>query len=633
MVLSEKVYHLSQDILGEKHQNTIITLNNLALIYEDIGYLSDTLLLLEKVYSLSQEALGEKHPFTLISLSNLAYRYHKQGKIKKAIKHLEKLVKGVEQLRSGDLSAENRQTLFKKWVPHYFKLSDLYIQKSRFKDAFRIAELSKARTLLESLAAKRAAQESGLSKTEQDKLQNYEARLAFFNDKIGKAIKANRLDDRVSLETDKNQLIAELNKFERKLKAKYPKYADLSEVRILSAKNGAKHLPKNAVLISYLLNEFNEVLAFTLESNGKLTAHNLGEIPNLQKNLESYRYRMSRDKTRGRLIIRKDKKTTKKLSLKLGKLLLEPLKEIIKDKSHWIISPSGALALIPFETLRLEGEKQAVIVQHQVSYVQSLSILAMLQKRDKAYKRIKNRSNLFAMGAPIYQKTGKASKSTKPSSTDFKIARGLVQKSFDSTRALRQLDLQWPNLPGTLKELSALKKVFRRATIYKQRQATETKLKSLNKQRFLEKYRYLVFSAHGFLSPDIPALSSVVLGQVDNPKGIDGYVTAGEWPGYDLKSDLMVLSACETGLGEVVGGEGVLGLPYALFVAGNKNTLLTLWSISDEITVEFMTSFFKKLKAGQGQIDALTATKREFLNKGKPYNNPVYWAAFVLYGV
>ncbi len=132
----------------------------------------------------------------------------------------------------------------------------------------------------------------------------------------------------------------------------------------------------------------------------------------------------------------------------------------------------------------------------------------------------------------------------------------------------------------------------------------------------------------------MPALSSIVLGQVNNPKGIDGYVTAGEWPAYDLKSDLMVLSACQTGLGEVISGEGVMGLPYAFFVAGNKNTILTLWSISDEVTVKFITSFFKKLKEGNmGQIEALTATKREFIEKGGKYANPAYWAAFVLYGV
>ncbi len=182
-------------------------------------------------------------------------------------------------------------------------------------------------------------------------------------------------------------------------------------------------------------------------------------------------------------------------------------------------------------------------------------------------------------------------------------------------------------------ELNQLGNLYKeqRPCIYKQAEATEANLQRLNKQGILAKYRYLVFSAHGYLSQQVPALS--VLELFNNPKGIDGYVTAGEWPGYDLKSDLMVLSACETGLGETVSGEGVMGLPYAFYVAGNKNTLLTLWSINDEKTAEFITGFFAKLKAGQGQIDALTAAKREFINKGKPYSNPKYWVAFVLYGV
>jgi CHAT domain-containing protein len=86
-------------------------------------------------------------------------------------------------------------------------------------------------------------------------------------------------------------------------------------------------------------------------------------------------------------------------------------------------------------------------------------------------------------------------------------------------------------------------------------------------------------------------------------------------------------------LGDAISGEGVMGLPYALYVAGNKNTILTLWSISDEVTVEFVTSFFRKLKAGVGQVEALTATKREFIDKGGDYSKAKYWAAFVLYGI
>jgi CHAT domain-containing protein len=265
--------------------------------------------------------------------------------------------------------------------------------------------------------------------------------------------------------------------------------------------------------------------------------------------------------------------------------------------------------------------------------VQSLSILALLKKRDQVYKNIEDRSTLLAMGAPLYESS--ATNKGNPSTTDYNIARQMVKRGGDYARAFSQLDLIWKDLPGSLMELEQLGQLFKetKPRIYIKAEASEAKLRSLNQQGILAQYRYLVFSAHGYDRPQVPELSSIVLGQLNNPAGIDGYVTAGEWPGYDLKSDLMVLSACQTGLGEVISGEGVMGLPYAFYVAGNKNTLLTLWSISDEVTVEFITSFFAKLKEGMGQIEALTATKREFIEKGGDYSNPVYWAEFVLYGV
>jgi len=197
-------------------------------------------------------------------------------------------VAGVEQLRSGNFSAENRQALFKKLVPGYFSLSRLYISQSRYQDAFRLAEMGKARTLLESLAAKLAGQQSGLTSTEQQQLQNNETRLAFLNNQIAKALADKHVELRVTLETEKNQLVNQRSQFHQQLMAKYPKYAKLSKVEIITATQGAKLLPNNAVLISYLVHE-NIVLAFTLQSNGQLTAHNLGEIPDLEKDLETYR--------------------------------------------------------------------------------------------------------------------------------------------------------------------------------------------------------------------------------------------------------------------------------------------------------------------------------------------------------
>lgn len=81
------------------------------------------------------------------------------------------------------------------------------------------------------------------------------------------------------------------------------------------------------------------------------------------------------------------------------------------------------------------------------------------------------------------------------------------------------------------------------------RQATEHNLQGLNAKGELKNYRYLLFSTHGYLSQSEPALSSLVLGLVNRASGTDGYVTAAEWPGYDLRSDLAVLSACDTGVG------------------------------------------------------------------------------------
>jgi len=199
--------------------------------------------------------------------------------------------------------------------------------------------------------------------------------------------------------------------------------------------------------------------------------------------------------------------------------------------------------------------------------------------------------------------------------------------------------LVWHNLPGTAREVQAVSAVFagpgkggtRGVDSYLGLAASEGHLQELNAAGRLKDYRYLLFSAHGYLA-QTPALSSLILSLAGNPPSIDGYVTAGEWPLYDLRSDLTVLSACETGVGRTQAGESVMGLPYALFVAGNKNTLLTLWPVDDDATAEFMRRFFSKLQAGAPQPEALTDTKREFMQHPK-WRAPRYWAAFVLYGV
>ena len=193
---------------------------------------------------------------------------------------------------------------------------------------------------------------------------------------------------------------------------------------------------------------------------------------------------------------------------------------------------------------------------------------------------------------------------------------------------------KWTNLPGTGVEVNAVSKVFAQkggVDVMVGAQASEAQLLALNQSGKLRDYRYFLFSAHGYLANN-PALSALVLSQVGNPAEHDGYITAEKWPLYDLRSDLTVLSACDTGVGKTLAGEGVMGLPYALFVAGNKNTLLSLWPVDDEATAEFMSAFFGRLARGVPQPQALADTKRAFKESPK-WSDPRYWAGFVLYGV
>lgn len=194
--------------------------------------------------------------------------------------------------------------------------------------------------------------------------------------------------------------------------------------------------------------------------------------------------------------------------------------------------------------------------------------------------------------------------------------------------------LRWIDLKGTAHELDKVSPLFESKTIFRREQASEKILRELNASGELSKYKYLLFATHGMFIPERPEFSSIVLSQQLNDGENDGYVTVGEWMGYNLQSNLVYLSACESGLGHYQAGEGIVGIPYALTVAGNKDTVMSLWKVYDAATAEFTSAVFEKLSRGQSEVSALNETKREFLRQDNPiYRSPSVWAAFILYGI
>ena len=676
LALYERVLRLSTEALGERHPSTLMSLNNLAATYDNLGRYAEALPLHEKALRLRTEVLGERHPDTLGSLNNLAVTNIKLGRETEALPLFGRLVQEVEALRaSGDLSSENRQALFAKWITSYKDYAHLLLRQNRYADAFRMAELSKARTLLESTALRRANESGVLSPAEQGKVRFFEQRLSTLNDRLAAAF--NQPEEKLKLEAEKNQIIRDYGEYRRALAAKHPKYAEFSDVKIVTENDGRRLLPPDSVFISYLLPKDGSPIVFLLDEQNGLRTKVLEETADLDRAIEAYRKLLSNPQgnvglaeegltvaqlpnrtfvvmpVKGRKPDAQPVKDANEIGRALAEKLLKPLLPEIAGKRHWIISPDGALSMLPFEALLLEDGP--VIAKHDVSYVQSLSMLALLKKREDDLKKVKDRRTLLAMGGAFYQAGGEKAAGRghrtvkrRGGTAQVDISQAVARSQNDPKgieRAFDLLGLEWLNLPGTEIEINKVAGLFADSrtksrpggvsaaiAVYTKRDATEAKLQELNRSGELAKYKYLLFSAHGYLSTEEPALSALVLGQVNKAPGTDGYVTASEWPAYDLKSDLIVLSACDTGVGKVVQGEGVMGLPYALYVAGNMNTVLSLWPVVDESTAEFMTSFFGKLKAGVPQVKALNDTKREFLND-KRFDKPAFWAPFIMYGI
>ncbi len=149
----------------------------------------------------------------------------------------------------------------------------------------------------------------------------------------------------------------------------------------------------------------------------------------------------------------------------------------------------------------------------------------------------------------------------------------------------------------------------------------------------LGQYRYLHFATHGLLDSERPGLSALVLSLVDEQgKPQDGFLRAKDIYNLSLPAELVVLSACQTGLGQEIKGEGLVGITRGFMYAGAARVVVSLWSVNDKATAELMTKFYQKmLKEGQSPAAALRAAQVEMW-KQKQWQSPFYWAAFVMQG-
>jgi len=321
------------------------------------------------------------------------------------------------------------------------------------------------------------------------------------------------------------------------------------------------------------------------------------------------------------------------ISRKLYTFLFGDIEQYLEDKTELVILPDGILGFLPFETLvmpdgRRMGEK------YSIRYAQSMTVQDMLAKRN--YPR--DRKPMLVMGGAVYE--------AKTYDKDMISNEGELlalnkQARYDLTRSASMRGYygklgyaEWENLPGTLAEANEVGKLMSGAHTLRGKNLTEANIKKLSKSGKLAEYKVLHVATHGLVVPEMPELSAVVLSQSIESKE-DGYLRASEIAQLDLKADFVCLSACETGLGKIYGGEGVVGLTQSFLVAGANGLCVSLWQVADESTKEFMVEMYRMVtRENKSYSQAIAATKRRFMagELGEQYRDPYYWSPFVYYG-
>lgn len=280
-----------------------------------------------------------------------------------------------------------------------------------------------------------------------------------------------------------------------------------------------------------------------------------------------------------------------------------------------LIVPDGLLYYVPFEALVQNGTAGDPVYLNDaatVTYAQSVSVFAQAGEAPPARKPAAPKKELLAFGAPLSAPGVPGQAATQ--------VRGSYSRSGFTLAPL----------PGARQELDFIRGVFPPETtrLITGADATERAFKS----EPLTSYRRIHLAAHAILDEVVPQRSGIVLAP-DESSGDDGILRMNEIMNLRLDAQLVVLSACQTGLGKVVKGEGVIGLTRALMYAGARQVAVSLWRVNDVSTADLMRVFYSEMRAGRPASEALRQARRVLAREyGPAYRDPFYWAPFVLVG-
>ena len=685
--LYQRSLEISEKASGLGHPNVATSLNNLAWFFQGMEEYVKAEPLYQRALKINEEAFGPEHPHVAGSLDNLAFLYSDIGEFEKAESLIQRALKirekafGPEHLDVGnyfislallDATRQNYQSALE-----YFK-KGLLIQERQIQNIFIIATEKQKLNFIQNFSGDYEACLSLIHQqfiTEQDAVQyglelvlsrkgvvfdaqsrareSMQGRLSESAMKDWEKLSSLRGNlsrlllskpEEISYEDYRNTIASlqqQIEEVEKNLSRESALVAKELEQRKVTVEGVSKILPENSALIEFvLINDYDftgrkrtslwRYLAFILLPDGEVELIDLGRASELYSDarrvIENIRVSIESSNI----------KTIKQSQLSLDTLytkVWDPLEESLKGVDKVLVSPDGVFNLVQFAAL-IDGNGRFLIERYSIAYVTSGRELIGGDNEP-----ILPESELLLVANPAY---------------DIEVSVSPIQVASTRSREFRGV---FNPLPGTALEAKEIPTLVTgredRKSVLEGLDATEGAVKAARSPRILH------LATHGFFLADLEipldegrrGLSSIVL--YENPlvrsglafaganhaseitEGDDGILTALEISGMDLYgTDLVVLSACETGVGEIQIGEGVFGLRRAFALSGAKNLLMSLWPVSDKATVKQMVLFYKNLRE-MPPAEALRQAQLETIKELEDELGiapPMLWAPFILQG-
>ena len=619
-----------------------ISLGNLGHVYMTLGRFGDALNSFDQSLSIFRR-LGDLNNVAN-ALEGRARAEQRLGNLSESRKSIEESLSLIETVRAQTGSQQHRASYLASREKAYEFFVDLLMQqhaadpgKGYDAEALHASERGRARSLTEMLNEAHAdilqGVDAGLVQKERDirRSLNAKAQLQIrLTAQKGKQEEIDALNKEISaLEDDYQQVQAAIRKTS-------PAYAALMQPQPLDLKGIQEQLDANTVLLEYSLGDERSYL-WTVTQNS-LKTYELPKRDEITKVAQQVNQSLVARSVVKRLETPAERRARiaaadehfQKAGSELARMILAPALAELGTKRLVVIA-DGALQYVPFAALPLNGP-QPLVVDHEIVSLPSASSLAIqrqtLANRQPAPKGIAVVADPVFSVADVRFRSGGQVKDGAPAAAsranDTRILEHLSGSGTNGQLAIRRL-------PFTRQEAEQILAVAPAGANFK---AIDFRAnRALATSGELSQYRYVHFATHGYLDTTRAGLSAIVLSMIDEQgKPQDGFLRAHDIYNLKLPAELVVLSACETGLGKEVRGEGIEGLTRGFMYAGARRVVVSLWNVNDKATASLMQRLYLGMLRGKKTpAAALRAAQIEML-RSKQWQSPYYWAPFVMQG-